>query len=86
MKTGRTHSTTKDREGAILKKVGSVETWFGKETDHDRCWGEGAAVMEKNKTQTSTQGSTWGKQIPIAKGLESERASIFEYLYPVGLN
>ena len=57
MKTGRTHSTTKDREEAILKKVGSVETWFGKETDRDRCWGEGAAVMERIRHKLAHRGA-----------------------------
>jgi len=30
-------------------------------------------VMEKGERQTNTQGSKWGKQIPIATGLESKR-------------
>ena len=52
LKTGRTNSTTKGREEATLKKVGSAETEFEKETDCGHCSGEGAMVMEKGKRWT----------------------------------
>ena len=41
--------------------------------DRGHCSGEGAAVAEKDNRQTSAQGTTWGKRLPIAIGLESER-------------
>ena len=36
-----------------MKKVGSVETQFGRETDHGCCGGEG--VTEKDEIQSNTQ-------------------------------
>lgn len=45
-KTGRTNSATKGREEATSKKVGSVESWSGRETDHGRCSGEEATVAK----------------------------------------
>lgn len=54
LKTKRTNSTTKGREENTSKKVGSMETHSGRETDHG-CYGaEGAAVTKKGKRQTST--------------------------------
>ena len=67
LKTGRRSSTTKGREEAISKKVGSAEMWFRRETDPGFCGEEGAMVAEK-----STQNSQ-GKCFPIAIGLENER-------------
>lgn len=53
-----------------------METGFREETDLS-CYGEeGAAVIEKGKRQTNTQGNVQGKNIPIAIGLESEKAQI----------
>ena len=49
LKTGRTNSTTKGREEATLKKVGSVEMQFRREMDHGFCGGEGATVSEKGE-------------------------------------
>lgn len=74
--TGRKKPKTKGREETILKKVGSVEIQFGKEMDHGYRCGEGATVIEKDKRQNSTQETTWGKQIPIATGLENKRGWI----------
>ena len=34
MNAGKTNSTARYRKEATLKKVGSAETWFGRETDH----------------------------------------------------
>ena len=34
LKTGRTNSMTKGSKGATMKKVGSEEMQFGRETDH----------------------------------------------------
>ena len=59
-----------------MKKVGSLKMGFGRETDHGHCGGEGGVVTEKGEKQTSTQRRAWGKQIPIAIGLESNRACI----------
>ena len=73
LKTGRANSTTKGREEATSKKVGSMETCFWREIDHDPCSGEGAAIMVKDKRQTSTQRNTCGKQISTATGLEDKR-------------
>lgn len=58
-----------------MKEVGGTETQLGREIDHGHCGGEGDTVLEKGQrqTNTNTQGSTRGKQIPIAIGLESER-------------
>lgn len=61
LKTGRTNATTKGREEATSKMVGGVETQFGRETDSGRSSGEGAMATEKDKRQTSTQESGWGK-------------------------
>lgn len=54
----------KGREEATLEKVGGVETWFGRETNHGREGEEGAMATEKGKRQTTTQGSAWGKEPP----------------------
>ena len=75
-KIDRANSTTTGREEAASKKVGSVEMWFGRETDDCQCGGEGVMVIEKRRRQTNTQGSTRGKRIPIAIGLESEKGQI----------
>jgi len=58
LKTDRTNCTTKRREEATLKKVGSVETWLRGEMDHGCCGGEGAIVEEKGKREYSTHGNT----------------------------
>lgn len=55
LNTGKTNSTTKSTENTTLNKIGSADTWFGKETDLDHCRGEGAVVKEKGDRQTSTQ-------------------------------
>ena len=59
-KTDRTNSTTKGREEAVSKKVGSMEMWLRGETHHRCCRGEGAMVMEKGKKERewSTQECT----------------------------
>ena len=51
-----------------------MEPPFGREVDCGHCSEEGTTVSEKGERQTDTQGSTQGKQFPIAIGLESERA------------
>lgn len=61
LKTGRTYFTTKGREEAILKKLGSMEIKFGKKMNHGCYSGEGAAVAEKGERQTNTEGSAWRK-------------------------
>ena len=35
-----------------MKKVGSAETWLGREMDCGCCSGEGAAVMQKGQRHT----------------------------------
>ena len=60
-KTDRTNSTTKGKEEAILKKAGSAEKWFGRETVHDCSNREVAMVTEKGMRQINTQGSTGEK-------------------------
>ena len=57
-----------------MKKIGSTETWFGREMDCGHCGSEGATVSEKGKRKTSTQRTAWGKQVSIAIALESNRA------------
>lgn len=57
-----------------MKKVGYSETQLGRETNHCCCGAKGARVMEKEKTQAITQGSTRGKEIFIAIDLESVTA------------
>lgn len=49
----RTNSTTKDREEATVKKVGSAEIQFGREKDYGHLSREGATSTEKGKRQTS---------------------------------
>lgn len=82
---GRTNFITKGRKGA--KKVGSTEMWFGKKMDCGHYSGKGALDVEKSERQTRTQGSTWGKRIPIAIGLEKvlKGARFHESLQPAGL-
>jgi len=61
LKTRRTNSTTKGREEDTTKKVGSMETHFGRETDHGCCSGERARVTEKGEKQTITPGGPQGE-------------------------
>lgn len=61
LKARRTNSTTEGREESVSKKVGSRETLFEREMECGLCCGEGAAVLENGKSQTSTQGSVQGK-------------------------
>lgn len=75
LQIGRTNFTSRGKEVGTSNKVGSVETQCEKQIDHGHCGGKVATVAEKGKTQTSTQGSTGGKQISIAIGLESERGN-----------
>ena len=65
--TNRTNSTIKEREEAMLKKVGSAETWFRGEMDPG-CCGEEAMVSEKGKRENerSAQWHAWGNCIPLA--------------------
>lgn len=51
LKMDRTNSTTKRRQEATSKKVGSVEVWFGRETNCDFCSGEIATVQRKGETE-----------------------------------
>lgn len=60
-----------------MKKAGSAETPHGREMYCGHCGGEGAMVMENGERQTTPQGSTQGKTIPVATGLENKRAQIF---------
>ena len=55
-----------------MKKVGSAETWFKGEMDHQCFRGEGAVVVEKDKREKRTH----GEQFPKAIGLENERGGI----------
>lgn len=80
LKTGRTNSATKSREEATLKKVRSMDTQLGREMDYGHCGRERALVSEKGKRQTSIQGSSKGKGIPIAIDLESESFQISRVL------
>lgn len=48
--------------------------------DLGHCGGEGAMVAKKGKRQTSIQRSAKGKLIPIATGMENERAKFCEFL------
>lgn len=48
LSAGRTNFPTKGREEATSKKVRIVDTEFGKETEHDCCGRQGAAIMEKD--------------------------------------
>lgn len=59
-----------------MKKVGSAESWLGREMDSNCCSGEGAMVTEMDMSQTTHRGDTQGKLIPIATGLESKRGQI----------
>lgn len=43
-----------------MRKAGSVEIWFGGETDHLHCGGEGALVAERGEREWSTQGYAQG--------------------------
>lgn len=63
MKTRRTNSTTKVREDSTLKKVVSVETWFGRKIDPGHSVGEGDTITEKGARQTNTAKFT-GKTNP----------------------
>ena len=47
-----------------MKKAGSIEMWFGRETDHGCCIGEGALVVEKAKGEWSAQEYTQGEHFP----------------------
>ena len=55
MKSVRTNSTSKGREEATLKKVGSVEMWFRRETGHGYYGGEGSMVIEKGEKEEHTE-------------------------------
>lgn len=46
LKTGRTNSTTQDREEVTSKKLGNAEALFGGERDCIHCDQEGAVVSE----------------------------------------
>ena len=56
MKTYRTNSTTKGREEATLKKIGSVETLFRGETDHRCCGGEKPWSQKKVRERRAYRG------------------------------
>lgn len=51
LKTDRTNSATKWREGATYKNIGSAETWFRGEEIPGYFVGENAAVTEKSKRE-----------------------------------
>ena len=55
LRTNRTYSTTKGREGATLKKVGSVEMCFGSNMDYGCQGRKGAVVTEKCKRETERE-------------------------------
>ena len=65
----RTNSTTKGRDEATSKKIGSMETGLGREMDLGCGAGARATVAEKDERQASTQRSTRGKRTPVAIGL-----------------
>ena len=69
-----------------MKKVGSEETWFGREMDNGSCGGEGALVTEKGQSsQSRHMGEPIpGRGIPIAIGLKARGAESHEFLQPVG--
>jgi len=67
LKTDRTNSTTREREEATLKKVGSVEMWFRGEMNCGCCGGERAMITKgERERERSTQGITQGKHFPKA--------------------
>ena len=72
LKTGRTSFTTKGREEATFKKVGSVDMHFGRKMDHGLCGWGGATVVEKGKTQTN-RGSHRGKMNPYSNRLGKQK-------------
>ena len=47
-----------------MRKIESAEMWFGRETDHGCCIGEGALVVEKAKGEWSAQEYTQGEHFP----------------------
>lgn len=73
LNTDRTHSTTKGREEAILRRVGSAETWFRGETDHRFCRGEAAKVTKKDEKDRSTQGELTRRMFPKTIGLGNKK-------------
>ena len=58
-----------------MREVSGV-MWLGREMDYGCCGAEGVAVPEKGERQSNTQGSAWGKQIPIVIGWKNKRAQI----------
>ena len=69
MKTDRTNSTTTGSgEEATSKKVGSMNTPFGGETDHECCRREGAMVMGERQEREEHMGEC----TPIAISWENE--------------
>ena len=58
LRADRTNCTTKGSEEATSRKVGSVEAWFWRETDHSCCGGNRALIMERDEREWSAQGYT----------------------------
>ena len=86
MKTDRTNSTTKAKEEATLKKVGSVETWFREEMDHGCCGGEGAMVMKKGWREGGVHRRMHKENIsPKPLAWKMRRAEFHKFLQPAGL-
>ena len=65
-------NTTKEKEGATLKKVENVKIWFRGETDPGCCEGEGSMVAEKGERESTLENAR-GEYFPIAIGLDNER-------------
>ena len=61
LKTDRTNCTTRGSVENTLRKISSVEMWFGGETGH-RCYREvRVLVMEKHDREKNAQGSEQGE-------------------------
>ena len=81
LNTDRTHSTTKGREEATLKRVGSTEMWFRGETDRGWCRKEGTIVLEKGERERGTHN---GNVSPKLLAWKRTGADFCEFLQPVG--
>ena len=77
LKTGRTNSTTKGREQATSKKVGSVAAWLRRQVDHGCYGGEGAAVVEKGQETDQLTGQHMRKMIPHSNWLGKQEGLNF---------
>lgn len=68
-----------------MKKLGSLETWFGREVDHGFCSREGAAVSEKRSDKLQ-HGEAHRENKPQQQlDWKAREAKFHEFSSPVGL-